>query len=123
MNFEVASRGHLLSSRSPRPHTPQCASPLVCIIESDSMVRDALPYTLDAQDWELKAFASVEAFVSQSPFPGQTCLVLDLSIAMSGVASAQKCFSAAWTSISLVLVTDYGQVIMTLGTPKEGGGY
>lgn len=59
----------------------------VLLIDDDVDVRDALVRLLRSEGWNATAFASAQDFLSQSPFNGIGCIVLD--VRMPGITGPQ----------------------------------
>lgn len=58
--------------------------PLVCVVDDDESVREALPDLLRELGFDVQAFASAEAFLASGLAATTRCLVLD--IAMPGMS-------------------------------------
>jgi FixJ family two-component response regulator len=63
------------------------ARPLVCVIDDDQSVREALPDLLREFGFDAVAFASARAFLSSRELDEAACLVLD--VAMPGMDGPQ----------------------------------
>jgi FixJ family two-component response regulator len=61
--------------------------PVICIVDDDESVREALPCLLAQFGYEVRAFASAEQFLASEAIDHTQCLVLD--IAMPGMSGLQ----------------------------------
>lgn len=55
-------------------------NPLVCVVDDDESVREALPDLLQAFGFSVQAFSSAEAFLSSTWIAHTKCLVLDMAM-------------------------------------------
>ena len=61
----------------------------VYIIEDDDAVRDSLQMVLESIDWEVKAYASADAFLSHYSEHIAGCIILDIRMpGMNGMPSS-----------------------------------
>jgi FixJ family two-component response regulator len=63
------------------------ARPLVCVVDDDESVREALPDLLGEFGFASQAFASAEEFLACVPIPGAGALILD--VAMPGMTGPE----------------------------------
>jgi len=62
-------------------------APLICVIDDDPSIRNALMSLLRSAELRVEAFASAEAFLSHAPLERVGCLILDVQLpGMSGLA-------------------------------------
>ena len=96
------------------------AASLVCVIDDDSAVRDALSSLLRSVGLQVKIFGSVPEFF-QSELPDVTsCLVLDIRMpGMSGL-DFQDHLSKANIRIPIIFMTGHGDIPMSVRAMKAG---
>ncbi len=59
---------------------PPEQAPLICVVDADAAVRDALAITLEAAGYRVRVFASPQQFLAQQE-PGRAgCLLVDLEL-------------------------------------------
>jgi FixJ family two-component response regulator len=63
------------------------ARPLVALVDDDESVRESLPDLLREFGFEVRAFASAQAFLASANFAVTRCLILD--IAMPGMTGPE----------------------------------
>ena len=82
--------------------------PLIAVVDDDQSVRDALENLISSVGYEVKVFASAEAFLD-SDMPANTdCAVLDLRLpGISGVELQRK-LAADGQSIPSIIITAEG---------------
>lgn len=68
-------------------HWAGAARPLVCVVDDDSSVREALPDLLGEFGFASEAFASAEEFLAARPLPDAQALILD--VAMPGMTGPE----------------------------------
>jgi len=66
---------------------PCAASGVVCVVDDDDSVREALPDLIGEFGFAARAFASAEAFLASDALPHTLCLVLD--VAMPGMTGPE----------------------------------
>jgi len=56
------------------------ARPLICVVDDDASVREALPDLLHELGYVSQAFPSAKAFLSSSAIDNTCCLILDVAM-------------------------------------------
>ena len=68
-------------------HAAGAARPLVCVVDDDESVREALPDLLGEFGFASRAFSSGEEFLAANPVAGAQALILD--VAMPGMTGPE----------------------------------
>jgi FixJ family two-component response regulator len=82
--------------------------PLICIVDDDELVREAVAGLMKSLGYHVASFASAEAFLSASGRLSRTaCLIADINMpTMSGLDLYQR-LSASATPLPTILITAY----------------
>ena len=81
---------------------------LVCVVDDDESVREALPDLLRTFGLEAQAFGSAEAFLASELVDRARCLVLDVAMpGMNGFA-LQAALARSLRPIPIVFITAHG---------------
>jgi FixJ family two-component response regulator len=82
--------------------------PLICVVDDDELVREAVTGLIKSLGYRVAAFASAEAFLRSSSRLSRTaCLIADVNMpAVSGLDLHQR-LSASATPIPTILITAY----------------
>ena len=95
-------------------------SPLVCVIDDESSVRDSLTNLLRSAGLKVQSFASAQDFLSDWPRETPGCLLLDVQMpGLSGLDLQQELGSTD-TQIPTIFMTGYGDIPMTVRAMKAG---
>jgi two-component system, LuxR family, response regulator FixJ len=85
-----------------------CGDSLICVVDDDESVRQALDGLLRAAGLRVAAFASAEAFVRSEELPSTACLILDLRMpGMDGRELQQRLLDDGHC-IPTIIVTAHG---------------
>ena len=85
-----------------------CGDSLICVVDDDESVRQALDGLLRAAGLRVAAFASAEAFVRSEELPSTECLILDLRMpGMDGRELQQRLLDDGHR-IPTIVVTAHG---------------
>jgi FixJ family two-component response regulator len=83
-------------------------TPLIAVVDDDQSVRDALENLIGSVGFEVKLFASAEAFLDSDGQLQTDCAVLDLRLpGMSGL-ELQRRLTANGDSIPVIIITAQG---------------
>jgi FixJ family two-component response regulator len=94
--------------------------PTVFVVDDDVSVREALEGLLRSAGWEVRAFASAEAFLACPPASGPSCLVLDVSLPELNGLDLQTRVAGKRSEMPIIFVTGYGDVPMSVRAMKAG---
>ena len=92
----------------------------VFVIDDDESVRKSLKRLLDAAHHKTEVFKSASEFLSRSPHPGPSCIVVD--VRMPGVTGIdlQKTLIDTGREEQLVFITAHGDIPMCAQAMKAG---
>ncbi|MCX7901776.1 MAG: response regulator transcription factor, partial [Burkholderiaceae bacterium] len=93
---------------------------VVYVVDDDEAVRDSLQYLLEASHFQVRTFASAEAFLDA--FDPQAIAVLILDVRMPGKSGLQLQdeLLARKAQLPIVFITGHGDVPMAVSTMKKG---
>jgi len=95
-------------------------SPLVLVVDDEPSVRKSLTRVLVSAGYTVEAFASAEEFLARPSHPGPCCLVLDVRMpGLTGI-QLQEMLAATGRRMSIVFVTGYADVPMSVEAMKAG---
>src|SRR5713101_6854657 len=96
------------------------ASPLVCVVDDDLLVRESVEGLLREDGFQVDSFESAESFLGRPPREPPACLIVDLMLpGMSGLELHQE-LARTGTDIPIILLTAYGDVPMSVRAMKAG---
>jgi FixJ family two-component response regulator len=111
MVFEDASTGRSIMSE---------LKPTVFVVDDDVSVREALEALLGSAGWDVRAFASAEAFLACPPASGPNCLVLDVGLPDLNGLDLQAQVAGKRSEMPIIFITGYGDVPMSVRAMKAG---
>src|SRR5690625_733466 len=92
----------------------------IFIIDDDEAVRDSLRWLLEANGYQVKCYASAEAFLNSYDTKQLCVLIVDVRMpGMSGL-ELQEALIARDVNIPMVFITGHGDVPMAVSTMKKG---
>ncbi|MET0743697.1 MAG: response regulator transcription factor [Microvirga sp.] len=95
-------------------------SAVVFVVDDDPYVREAIEDLLRSVGHEVRAFASVAAFLQHAPIDLPGCLILDVRLPdMSGL-EYQRTHAAAGLGLPVVFITGHGDIPMSVAAMKAG---
>ena len=109
---------HEHSSPQSRPFVPH-ATPIVYVVDDDISVRESLESLIRHAGWRAETFASAHEFLARLRPITPSCLVLDVNLPDLNGLELQKRLAAA-VGMSIVFITGYGDVPMTVKAIKAG---
>jgi len=94
---------------------------LVYVVDDDEAVRDSMRWLLEANGFEVNAFASAEEFLARLPNPEPVaCLLLDVRMpGMSGLELHEE-LARRGSTLPLIFITGHGDVPMAVSRMKKG---
>jgi len=92
----------------------------VFIVDDDEAVRDSLRWLLEANGYQVRCFASGEAFLNSYDDEELSVLIVDVRMpGMSGL-ELQEALIARDSNMPMVFITGHGDVPMAVSTMKKG---
>jgi len=95
-------------------------TPTVFVIDNDGSLRQALEFAVCNLGWQVETFASAEDFLSHPHVLGPSCLVLDVTVPGLKGLELQRRIASERTGMPIILVTGYGDILMTVQAMKAG---
>ena len=92
---------------------------VVCVVDDDVSVREALELLIISVGWRPQLFASAEDFLLRSRVDGPSCLILDISLPNLNGLELQKRIVER-TDMPIIFITGYGDVRTTVEAMKAG---
>ena len=93
---------------------------VICVVEDDPAMRDALQMLLRGADFEVFSFATAEEFLSDMDRSYTYCLLTDVRLpGMDGIALYRHLVSLG-TDPTVVMITGHGDIPMAVSALKEG---
>ena len=94
--------------------------PTVFIIDDDAAVRETLSDLLTMRGFDVRSFASAEAFLSEGATAPNACLVLDLCMPGISGLDLQRELKRRGVGLPVVMITGYGDVPTAVAALKGG---
>src|SRR5258708_24690195 len=96
------------------------ASPLVCVVDDDLLVRESVEGLLREDGFQVDSFESAESFLGRPRPEPPACLIVDLLLpGMAGLELHQELARSA-LDVPVILLTAYGDVPMSVRALKAG---
>ena len=96
------------------------AQPTIIIVDDDPGMRESLEGLLRSVGLQVKALASVPAFVKEGRPEGPACLVLDVRLPGRSGLDFQRELLAANIHVPIIFMTGYGDIPMSVQAIKGG---
>jgi FixJ family two-component response regulator len=93
---------------------------VVFVVDDDASVREALDSLLRSAGFEVRTFASTEAFLQAERSASTTCLVLDVRMPGANGLDFQKYLAEARISVPIIFITAHGDIPMSVRAMKAG---
>jgi FixJ family two-component response regulator len=93
---------------------------MVFVIDDDQSVRKSLARLLDAANYKTELFKSASEFLSHSPHPGPSCIIIDVRMPGLNGMDLQKTLIDSGRDEQLVFMTAHGDVPMCAQAMKAG---
>jgi FixJ family two-component response regulator len=108
-----------LWSESAMSSTTSIVRPVVFVVDDDISVRESLETLISEAGWEVRTFASAEAFLAHQRERVPNCLVLDVGLPdLNGLELQQRL--ASGPSLPIIFVTGRGDIPMSVQAMKAG---
>ena len=95
-------------------------SSLVFVIDDDASVRKGESRLLRSAGYESEAFESASAFLARDPYPGPTCVIVDVRMPGVNGMDLQEALIARDREEQLVFITGHGDISMCTQAMKAG---
>ena len=95
-------------------------TPIVFVVDDDVSVRESLELLVRCEGWLPATFASAQEFLVCPRALVPSCLVLDVSLPGLNGLELQKRVAVERTDMSIIFITGYGDVPMTVQAMKAG---
>lgn len=92
----------------------------IYVVDDDPLVRDGLDSLLRSVGYDVRAFASVDAFARQPRAQAPSCLVLDVRMPGASGLDFQARLRAGGDTIPIIFLTGHGDVPMSVRAMKAG---
>ena len=96
------------------------ATAMVFVIDDDASMRKSLKRLLDAARYKAELFKSASEFLSRSPHPGPSCVVVDVRMPELNGIDFQKALLKGGREEQLVFITGHGDIPMCAQAMKAG---
>ena len=95
-------------------------SPLICIIDDESVIRESVSSLLHAAGLKVRAFSSAQEFLTNPPVEALGCLVVDVQLPGISGLDLQQELARSDTQIPIIFITGYGDIPMSVRAMKAG---
>ena len=95
-------------------------TPKVFVIDDELSVRKSLERLLDAANYKVELFKSATEFLSRSPYPGPSCVIVDVQMPGLNGIDFQKALVKCRREEQLIFITGHGNVPMCAEVMKAG---
>ena len=95
-------------------------APLVCVIDDDQEVRNALDSLLRSAGFAIRTFARPAEFLACPEADNASCLILDVQLGDSDGLEFQKELADSEVPIPVILITGHGDIRMSVRAMKAG---
>ena len=96
------------------------AAAMVFVIDDDSSMRKSLKRLLDSADHQTELFKSASEFLSRSPHPGPSCVVVDVQMPGLNGIDFQNVLIEQNREEQLIFITGHGDIPMCAQAMKAG---
>ena len=95
-------------------------SSLVCVVEDDLSVREALAGLIRSAGWSVEVFSSAHEFLIREKSTVPSCLVLDVRLPGLSGLDLQARLTELGNGIPIVFITGHGDIPMSVRAMKAG---
>lgn len=96
----------------------QAVAELICIIDDDADVRGSLDSLLRAHGYQVRTFASPDAFLASGD--DAACLILDVQLENANGLDFQQELLESEATLPMIMMSGYGDIPMTVRAMKAG---
>ena len=93
---------------------------IVCVVEDDASMRDALQRLLRSVGLQVETFASAREFLQRQGAEVAGCLVLDVRLPGLSGLDLQRALAEAHIHTPIIFITGHGDIPMTVRAMKAG---
>src|SRR5579872_1897383 len=93
---------------------------LVCVVDDDAAVRDALKRLIRSVGLDVELFASAQEFLRWRRRSVPTCVILDIRLPGISGLDLQRELEALGVRIPLIFITGHGDIPMSVRAMKAG---
>jgi RNA polymerase sigma factor (sigma-70 family) len=94
--------------------------PAIHIVDDDPAVRRAIARLLSLEDWDVYAYESAEAFLSQEPSDRHGCAILDVALPGQDGVALQQALAERGNHLPVIFLTGHADVPLTVNAMKQG---
>jgi FixJ family two-component response regulator len=94
--------------------------PLICVIDDDPNVRDALDSLLRSGGFAVRSFAAPAEFLACAEPDDASCLILDIRLGDADGLEFQEELSKSEVPVPVILITGHGDIPMSVRAMKAG---
>jgi FixJ family two-component response regulator len=95
-------------------------SALVCVVDDDVSVREALAELIRSAGWDVEVFSSAHEFLVRENAAPPSCLVLDVRLPGLSGLDLQARLAELGDGIPIVFITGHGDIPMSVRAMKAG---
>jgi len=94
--------------------------PIVCVVDDDVSVREALAGLFRSAGWTAEVFASAREFLARPPAAAPSCLVLDLQLPDLSGLDLQRRMAERRNDMPIVFISGHGDIPTSVKAMKAG---
>ena len=95
-------------------------SPVVCVVDDESSMRDSLRNLFRSVGLKVQTFASAKEFLNSLPSEAPSCLVLDVRMPGISGLELQRELGCGESGVPIIFMTGYGDIPMSVRAMKAG---
>ncbi len=95
-------------------------SPVVCVVDDDPSIRDALTSLIRSVGLRVETFGSAREFLNRPRLDAPGCLVLDVRLPGLSGLDLQHELAATHSNMPIIFITGHGDIPMTVRAMKAG---
>ena len=96
------------------------SSPLICVIDDESVIRESLSALLRSAGLTVRAFSSAQEFLANPPAETLACLVVDVQLPGISGLDLQQELARRGAQIPMIFITGYGDIPTSVRAIKAG---
>jgi FixJ family two-component response regulator len=94
--------------------------PLICVIDDDESVREALPDLLKEFGYDVRVFSSARDFLKSDCIDEVTCLILDIAMPDMSGPELSKVLEGQGKQIPTIYITAHGDEMLRPSLMRQG---
>ena len=94
--------------------------PLVCIVDDDEAIREALRLLLYSEGLQSVAYESADAYLSASEQPKCTCMLLDIRMPGTDGPELFRILKKQHLTFPVIFITGHGDIPLAVSAIKQG---